>query len=159
MYPDTPSEGDVPPEELPFSPLVFDFTSDDCSISGGDSHVSEHTKPSLQAEEVTPAEPTVTVGTSQRGRVRTMSQRMAESIAQGLHPVAHQPNMGETDEDLFHDVHLELQERMRNMYLQQALRQSDAKEFVQAVVNEVNGHEDSNNWTLKTYDTQIVPYV
>jgi hypothetical protein len=47
--------------------------------------------------------------------------------------------MGETDEDLFHDAHLELQERMRNpiafhaklmgdiMYLQQVLRQSDAK--------------------------------
>ncbi len=50
--------------------------------------------------------------------------------------------MGETDEDLFHDAHLDLQERMRNpiaflaemmgdiMYLQQALRQPDAKEFV-----------------------------
>ncbi len=64
---------------------------------------------------------------------------MTESIAQGLHHVARQSTMGETDEDLFHDTHLELQERMRNpiafhaklmgdiMYLQQGLRQSDAK--------------------------------
>ena len=69
--------------------------------------------------------------------------------------------MGETVEDLLHDAHLELQERMRNpiafhaemmgdiMYLQQALGQPDAKEFVQAVVKEINGHVDSNNWTLK----------
>ncbi len=86
-----------------------------------------------------------------------MSRRMAESIAQGMHHVAHQSTMGKTDEDLFHDAHLDLQERMRNpivshtemmgdiMYLQQALRQPDAKEFVQAVVKEVNGHVDSNN--------------
>ncbi len=51
---------------------------------------------------------------------------------------------------IFHDSHLELQERMRNpiafhaemmgdiMYLNQALQQSDAKEFVQAVIKEVN---------------------
>jgi hypothetical protein len=31
------------------------------------------------------------------------------------------------------------------MYLEQALRQSDAKEFVQAVVKEVNRHVDPNN--------------
>jgi len=43
-----------------------------------------------------------------------MSQKMAELIAQGLHHVAHESITGETDEDLFHDSHLELQERMRN---------------------------------------------
>ncbi len=35
------------------------------------------------------------------------------------------------------------------MYLNQALQQPDAKEFVQAVIKEVNGHVDCNNWTLK----------
>jgi hypothetical protein len=50
------------------------------------------------------------------------------------------------------------------MYLNQALQQSDAKEFVQAVVKEVNGHVDCNNWTLKKQsevpeDAQIVPSV
>jgi hypothetical protein len=34
------------------------------------------------------------------------------------------------------------------MYLQQALKQPDAKEFVQTVIKEVSGHLDSNNWTL-----------
>jgi hypothetical protein len=86
---------------------------------------------------------------------------MAESNAQGLHHVAHESTIGETNEVLFHDSHLELQERMRNpiafhaemmgdiMYLNQALQQSDAKEFIQAVIKKVNGHVDSNNWTLK----------
>jgi len=101
---------------------------------------------------------------------------MAESIAQGLHHMAHQSTFKETDEDLFHDAHLELQEQMQNpiafhaemmgdiMYLQQALRQHNAKEFVQAVVKETNGHVDCDNWTLKKRsevpgDVQIVPSV
>jgi hypothetical protein len=50
------------------------------------------------------------------------------------------------------------------LYLQQALRQHDAKEFMQAVVKEVNGHVDCKNWTLKERSevpeyVQIVPSV
>jgi hypothetical protein len=84
--------------------------------------------------------------------------------------------MSKTDEDLFHDSYLQLQEQMRNpiafhaemmgdiMYLQQALRQSDAKELVQAVIKEVNGHVDFNDWTLRKQsevpeDVQIVSSV
>jgi len=182
MYPKSLSEGDAPPEEPSFSPPVFDVTLDDYSVSDGDSHVTENTRPSrqsrapLQAEGVTPAEHPVAAGTSQRGRIRTMSRRIAESIVQGLHHVAHESITGKTDEDLFHGSHLELQERMRNhiafhaemmgdiMYLNQTIQQSDAKEFVQAVVKEANGHVDCNNWTLKKRsevpdDAQIVPSV
>ncbi len=79
-----------------------------------------------------------------------MSRRMAESVAQGLHHMAHQSTLSETDEDLFHDTHLELQEQTQNpivfhaemmgefMYLQQALRQHGAKEFMQAAVKEID---------------------
>jgi hypothetical protein len=115
MYPESLSEGDTPPEEPTFSPPVFNVTLDDYSVSDGDSHVTKNTGPScqsrapLQAEEVTPAEHPVTAGTSQRGRVRTMSRRMAKSIAQGLHHVAHESITSKTDEDLFHDSHLEFQ--------------------------------------------------
>jgi hypothetical protein len=80
------------------------------------------------------------------------------------------------DEDLIHDSHLQLQERMRNpiafnaemmgdiMYLQKALKQPDATEFVQADIMEVNGHVDCNHWTLQKQsevpeDVQIVPSV
>ncbi len=93
-----------------------------------------------------------------------------------MHHMAHQSTLRETNEDLFHDAHRELQERMRNpiafhaemmgdiLYLQQVLRQHDAKEFVQAVVKEVNGHVDCKNWSLKKRsevpeDVQIVPSV
>ncbi len=80
---------------------------------------------------------------------------------QGMHYMASQATTGDTDQDLFHDAHLQLQERMRNpiafhaemmgdiMYLQQALNQPDAKKFVLAVIKEVTGHMDSNNWTLQ----------
>jgi hypothetical protein len=50
------------------------------------------------------------------------------------------------------------------MYLQQVLRQPNAKEFLQAVIKEINGHVDCNNWTLQKRsevpeDVQIVPSV
>ncbi len=50
------------------------------------------------------------------------------------------------------------------MYFQQALNQPDAKQFVHAVVKEVNGHVENNHWALVTRDTvpddaQIVPSV
>jgi hypothetical protein len=114
--------------------------------------------------EMMPVEPTVAAGTSQGGQVHAMSQRMAESVSQrefygkqGMHYMASQATTGDTDEDLFHDVHLQLQKHMRNpitfhaemmgdiMNLQQALKQPDAKEFFQTVIKEVNGHVDSNN--------------
>jgi hypothetical protein len=43
-----------------------------------------------------------------------MLQRMAESVAQFMHHMAHQSTISETNEDLFNDTHLELQERMQN---------------------------------------------
>ncbi len=49
MYPKSLSEGDTPPEEPSFSPPVFDVTSDDYSISDGNSHVTENTGPSRQS--------------------------------------------------------------------------------------------------------------
>ncbi len=50
------------------------------------------------------------------------------------------------------------------MYLQQAPKQPDAKEFVQVVIKEVNEHVDSNNWMLWKQskvpeDVKIVPIV
>jgi hypothetical protein len=108
---------------------------------------------------------------------------MADSVSQrdfyggrNMHYMAHKSTIGETDEDLFHDAHIELQERMRNpiafhakmmgdiMYLNQALRQPDAKEFMKAVVKEINGHVENKHWELVSRDTvpddaQIVPSV
>jgi hypothetical protein len=180
MYPETPSEDAVYSEEISVVPPFHEFAADDQSVSDGDSQVTENAQPSHQSrashqnEGFTSIEPTVTAGTSQRGRVCKMSRRMAESVAQGMHHIAHQSTLSETDEYLFHDTHLELQERMQNpiafhaemmgdiLHLQQALRQPDVKEFVQAVIKEVNGHVDCKNWTLKKRstvpeDVQIVP--
>jgi hypothetical protein len=93
-----------------------------------------------------------------------------------MHYMASQATTGDTDKDLFHDIQLQLQEQMRNpivfhaemmgdiMYLQQALTQPNVKEFVRAVIKEVNGHVDSINWMLRKQskvpeDVQIVPSV
>jgi hypothetical protein len=82
----------------------------------------------------------------------------------------------ETPEDLFYDHHLDLQECMQNpivfdadmmgdiMYYDQALQQSDATQFANAVVEEVNGHVDNKHWILVKQtnvlkDAQVVPSV
>ncbi len=135
MYPETQSEANVPSEEISVTPPFHKFAGDNYSVSDGDSQDTDNVQPSHQSrtEEATSAESTLTAGTSQCGRVHTMSRRMTESVAQGLHHMAHQSTFEETDEDLFHNAHLELQEWMRNpivfhaemigdiIYLQQAL--------------------------------------
>ncbi len=64
------------------------------------------------------------------------------------------------DYDCLHNSHLDLQDRMHHpiaflaemmgdvMYLHQALRQPDSKEFVEAVIKEVNSHVDNNHCKL-----------
>ena len=66
----------------------------------------------------------------------------------------------QTDDDLLHDQHLSLQDCMTNpiafhaemmgdiMYLNQALKQPDASNFVEAIITEVNGHVDNKHWQL-----------
>jgi hypothetical protein len=111
---------------LVFDPNTFDTTSHDYSILEAlqvseNSHTSQQNQSSHRTDEMTPIEPTVTAGTSQRGRVCTMSGRMGESVSQqdfsrnqGMHYMASQATTGDTDEDLFHDAHFQLQEHMRN---------------------------------------------
>jgi hypothetical protein len=66
----------------------------------------------------------------------------------------------EHDYDHLHNIHLDLQDCMRHpiaflaqmmgdiIYPHQALRQPDAREFVEAAIKEVNGHINNNHWTL-----------
>ncbi len=102
-------------------------------------------------------------GTSLRGRVCKMSRAMAESVSQQdfygrdkMHYMASQA-VCENDYDHLHDSHLDLQDPMRHpiaflaemmgdiMYLHQVLRQPDSREFVEAVIKEVNGHVDNDH--------------
>ena len=157
------------------APQAHDITADNENSTARESQASRtprRSQASTQTEGAEGAEgalqvqPTVTAGTSRSGRIRTMSQRMAESTSQrsffgntGMHYMAHQTttSFDETPEDLFHDRHLELQERLRNpiafhskmmgdvMYYHQALQQPDAKQFANAVIKEVNGHVDNKH--------------
>jgi hypothetical protein len=107
MYPKTQSESNVPLEEISVAPPLHEFETDNYIISDGDSQVTQ-SRASHQNEGATSAELNVTTGTSQHGPVCMMSGRMAESVAQGLHYMAHQSTFKETNEDLFHNAHLEL---------------------------------------------------
>jgi hypothetical protein len=119
MYLGTPSDEEPHTMSNPvFNPNTFDTTSDDYRFSEAvqvseNSHTSLWNQSSHTTDEMTPVEPTVTSGTSQRGQVCTMSQRMAEFVSQwyfygnqGMHYMASQAATGDTDEDLFHNAHL-----------------------------------------------------
>ncbi len=131
-----------------------------------------------------PPQSTYKAGTSTRGKIRRMTRAMADSVSQqgfygqsNMHYMAAKAVItGQTDEDQEHDEHLALQERMRHpiafhaemmgdvMYLQQALRQPDASQFVDAVISEVNGHVTNKNWALikrseVPEDADVVPSV
>ncbi len=76
-----------------------------------------------------------------------------------MHYMASQA-MCKHDYDRLHNSHLDLQDCMRHpiaflaemigdvMYLHQALRQPDSREFVEAVIKKVNGHVDNDHWKL-----------
>ncbi len=134
----------------------FEDGESQATVSSGNACTSQAPP---QAEGVPTIEPMVTAGTSRSGRICTMSRKMAESTSQwdffgtsGMHYMANLSTAAfdETPEDLFHDYHLDLQERMQNpiafhaemmgdiMYYDQALQQPDAKQFTNAVVKEVD---------------------
>jgi hypothetical protein len=120
--------------------------------------------------------------TSSRGRVCKMSKAMAELVSQQdfygrdkMHYMASQA-VCEHDYDCLHNSHLDLQDRMRHpivflaemmgdvMYLHQVLRQPDAREFMEAVIKEVNGHIDNDHWKLIPHTkvpegTEVIPSV
>jgi hypothetical protein len=169
----------------------FDIMIDGESFADGESQATGSSCNSCtsqaphQAEGVTTIEPTVTAGTSRSRRIFTMSRKMVVSTSQrdffgtsGMHYMANLSTtaLDETTEDLFHDYHLDLQERMQNpiafhaemmgdiMYYDQALQQPDAKQFANAEVKEVNGHVNNKHWILVKQkdppkEVQVVPSV
>jgi hypothetical protein len=87
------------------------------------SRMPRNLRPLQVPEGDTTINPKVSASTSQHGRARTMSQKMAESTAQwnfygnqGMHHMANTSKLSiwETAEDVFRDKHLEIQECMRN---------------------------------------------
>jgi hypothetical protein len=150
----------------------FDVMIDCDSFADGESQSSGYSCTSQaphQAEGGTTIELMLTAGTSRSRRICTMSRMRAKSTSQwdffgtsGMHYMANLSStaVDETPEDLFHDYHLNLQERMQNsiafhaemmgdiMYYDQALQQPDVKQFANAIVKEVNGHVNNKHWTL-----------
>jgi hypothetical protein len=111
------------------------------SQATGSSGNSRTSQAPHQAEEVTTIEPTVTAGTSRCGRICTMSKKMVKSISQqdffGAFEMHYMANLSttafdETPEDLFHDYHLDLQERMQNPIAFHAKMMGDIMYYDQA---------------------------
>ncbi|EJK66940.1 hypothetical protein THAOC_12086, partial [Thalassiosira oceanica] len=102
--------------------------------------------------------------TSSRGRRRQPNVRLEDYVASTAVSAQQDSyfhdDQCEVDSDAAHDEHLALQERMRDpiafaaemandiMYYHQAMAQSDADKFRQAVVKEIEGHVKNENWIL-----------
>jgi hypothetical protein len=119
---------------------------------------------------------------SLQGRVRKMSSAMKESVSQqDFYGRNKMPYMAlqavcEHDYDCLHNSHVDfwdcmchpiafLAEMMEDvMYLHQALHQPDSREFVEAVIKEINSHIDNDHWKLiprteVLENTEVVPSV
>jgi hypothetical protein len=150
-YGQSQSDSDVFPDNssiiLGESDVDWDAHSNASEDTNGETQVTENIDV-IQAEGDTTTAVLISAGTSLHGCARTMSQRMADSVSQqdfygtkNMHYITQPSIIQETPEDLFHDTHLELQECMKNpiafhakmlgdiMYLQQTLRQHEAKKF------------------------------
>ena len=172
------SDDPVTPPEDSDDVSFFNDLSDDQSITSDapDVHVPEGA-----------AAPPPTPDVSSRGRQRTPSKAMQDSISQRefygnkdmYYMEAHAaitPEEAEVNYAREHDRHLSLQERMRHpiafhaemmgdiMYFHQAMKQKDADQFVKAVVKEVNAHIKQKHWKLiprseVPEDSEVIPSV
>ena len=118
------------------------------------------------------AKATDSIALSRTKRVNKQSKKMSESIEskafwgnRNMHyradrAIAPTPS----NHDAFHDWYLEMAELMRHpiafhaemmgdiMYLNQALKQHDADEFVKAVIKEIDGHVNAKRWEVVKRD-------
>jgi hypothetical protein len=159
----TISFGDIAGTPIFFHQPVQDFYNDQ-SVTTVNEEVMASQLPSQPYHDSADLQDTSSnARTSLRGRVCKMSRTLAESVSQQdfygrdkMHYMASQA-MCEHDYECLHDSHLDLQDCMRHpivflpemmgdiMYLHQALHQPDAREFVEAVIKEVNGHINKDN--------------
>jgi hypothetical protein len=163
---DTISFGDIASTPIFFDHPMQDF-SDDQSVTTVNEGVTASQLPLQPSHNSADLQDTSSSArTSLQGRVCKISRAMAESISQQdfygrdkMHYMASQA-VCKHDYDPLHNSHLDLQDRMRHpivflaemmgdvIYLHQVLRQPDSREFVEAVIKEVNGHVDNNHWKL-----------
>jgi hypothetical protein len=125
MSTEMPSDINIPSEEPGVSNNKFAVTWDKEIDSNQDPWVTtnqQDSQASQEAEGASPTTSTITAGTSQRGRARTMSRKMANSVSQqdfygnaNMHYMALQSLMGETDEDLFHNNDTQLQDAIKEL--------------------------------------------
>jgi hypothetical protein len=126
---ETPSDVHVPSEELNDSGEHLKFTNEfHNNVAGKTTGVTtpQNELPRSQGSQGSEGAAhkntvNMSAGVIRRGRVRTMSRKMADSVSKQeffgnsqMHYMASQAALEGTEEDIFHNAHLELQERMSN---------------------------------------------
>jgi hypothetical protein len=178
----TISFGDIADTPIFFNQHMQDFSNNQ-SVTSVNERVTASQQP-LQPSHINAdlQDVSTSARTSLLGRVHKISRAMAESVSQQdfysrdkMHYMASQA-VCKHDYNCLHYNHLDLQDCMRHpiaylaemmgdiMYLHQALRLPDAREFVKAVIKDTNGHIDNNHWKLilraeVPEGTEVVPSV
>jgi hypothetical protein len=167
----TISFGDTADTPIFFDQHMRDFNNNQSVTTVNEGVMASH-KPSQPSHDSADLQDvSASAGTSLRGRVCKMSRAMAETVAQQdfyrrdkMHNMASQAVCEHDYQDCMRHPIAFLAEMMGDiMYLHQALQQPDAKEFMEAVIKEVN---DINNdhWKLipcteVPEGTEVVPSV
>jgi hypothetical protein len=178
----TISFGDIADSPISFNQHMQDFSNDQSVTMVNEGGMASHQPLQPSHDSADLQDVSTGSGYSLQGRVCKMSRAMAESVSQQdfysrdkMHYLASQA-MCEHDYDCLHNSHIDLQDCMRHpfvfvtemmgdiMYLHQALRQPDARGFVEAVTKEVNVHNNNKHWKLIPHtevpeDTEVVPSV
>ena len=130
----------------------------------------ENTERSLPEKEGNTGTAEETTSTSSSGRVRRRTQRFQESVEQVLAITSFKATETEADDeyyDVLHEDDYRLQDDMKDpiafkassdpdiLYYHEAIRAADSKEFLKAIVKEVNDHIEGNHWEL--IPTEEVP--
>ena len=143
-----PDEADIPDTEIIDDSFDEPFPSDDWNDSGA----PMQPQPTIHADE-SPGLGTQE-GVRRSTRTRQPTQRMLESVEQESLALAFQH-----DETM--EKELQLQDDMAdpiafaassdpdNMYLHEAMKAPDKKQFMKAMVKEVDSHQDNEHWELK----------
>ncbi len=158
--------GDITDTPIFFDQPMHDFNNDQSVTTVNEGVTASQQPLQFSQNSADPQETSSSAGTSSGGRVCKMSRAMAKSVSQQdfygrdkMHYMASQA-VCEHDYDHLHNSHLNLQDCMRHpivflaemmgdiMYLHRAICQPDAREFVEAVIKEVNGHIDNDYWKL-----------
>ena len=125
--------------------ILFEPSNDDtCNQDPIEATTPETTQESTQGQSTTPLLPSLT---STRTRAMRRPERLIETACQAYHEIMHEDDYLLQDE-MTDPIAFLAKSDPDTMYFDQAMHQPDRKQFIQAIIKEINDHIDRKHWEL-----------